>query len=121
MIPKRIARSAPEYLAASMAPMMAFIEGIASPLVFILSMSTEGLIRLLGLHRTRQEDVTEEELQSLIVEGEKAGVIEEEERDMIAARDSSADSAMRLGISSPSTSDRKVVKAMTRPKAMAGA
>ena len=99
LIPKRIALSAPESLASIMAPMMAFIEGIASPLVLVLRMSTEGIIRLLGLHRTRQEDVTEEELQSLIVEGEKAGVIEEEERDMIQ-------SVMRLG-------DRSVKAIMT--------
>lgn len=99
LIPKRIALSAPEALAAIMAPMMALIEVVASPLVFILRMSTEGLIRLLGLHRTRQEDVTEEELQSLIVEGEKAGVIEEEEREMIQG-------VMRLG-------DRSVKAIMT--------
>ncbi len=43
--------------------------------------------------------MTEEELQSLIVEGEKAGVIEEEERDMIQ-------SVMRLG-------DRSVKAIMT--------
>jgi len=99
LIPKRIALSAPETLAAIMAPMMAMIEVVASPLVIVLRMATEGIIRLLGLHRTRQEDVTEEELQSLIVEGEKAGVIEEEERDMIQ-------SVMRLG-------DRSVKAIMT--------
>jgi putative hemolysin len=82
-----------------MAPVMALIETTASPLVWLLRFVTEGFIRLLGLHRTRQEDVTEEELQSLIVEGERAGVIEEEERDMIQ-------SVMRLG-------DRSVKAIMT--------
>jgi putative hemolysin len=99
LIPKRIALSAPEALASIMAPFMRLIEMVASPLVFILRMSTEGMIRLLGLNRTRQEDVTEEELQSLIVEGEKAGVIEEEEREMIQG-------VMRLG-------DRSVKAIMT--------
>jgi putative hemolysin len=99
LIPKRIALTAPEPLAAVMAPVMALIETIASPLVWLLRTITEGMVRLLGLHRTRQEDVTEEELQSLIVEGEKAGVIEEEERDMIQ-------SVMRLG-------DRSVKAIMT--------
>ena len=83
LIPKRVALSAPEPLAALMAPAMALIETTTSPLVWFLRTVTEGMVRLLGLHRTRQEDVTEEELQSLIVEGEKAGVIEEEEREMI--------------------------------------
>lgn len=90
LIPKRIALSAPERLASLMAPLMAFTETISSPLVWVLRTVTEGIIRLLGLHRTRQEDVTEEELQSLIVEGERAGVIEEEEREMIQG-------VMRLG------------------------
>jgi putative hemolysin len=99
LIPKRIALSAPEPLAALMAPVMAFIETIASPVVWLLRTITEGLVHLLGLHRTRQEDVTEEELQSLIEEGEKAGVIEEEEREMI-------EGVMRLG-------DRSVKAIMT--------
>src|SRR5262245_9630377 len=99
LIPKRIALSAPEPLAALMAPVMSFVETIASPVVWLLRTVTEGIVRLLGLHRTRQEDVTEEELQSLIEEGEKAGVIEEEEREMI-------EGVMRLG-------DRSVKAIMT--------
>jgi putative hemolysin len=99
LVPKRIALSAPEPLAALMAPVMALIETMASPLVWLLRTITEGLVRLFGLHRTRPEDVTEEELQSLIAEGEKAGVIEEEEREMI-------EGIMRLG-------DRSVKAIMT--------
>ncbi|HVY88771.1 MAG TPA: hemolysin family protein [Hyphomonadaceae bacterium] len=99
LIPKRIALSSPEPLAAVMAPLMAFIETIFRPVVWVLRTVTEGVIRLMGLHRTRQEEVTEEELQTLIVEGEKAGVIEEEEREMI-------EGVMRLG-------DRSVKAIMT--------
>ena len=99
LIPKRLALASPELLASAMAPMMAFMEVAASPVVWLLRTVTEGVVRLLGLDRTRQEDVTEEELQSLIVEGERAGVIEEEERDMIQ-------SVMRLG-------DRSVKTIMT--------
>ena len=99
LIPKRIALAAPEPMAAAMAPLMALIERGASPVVWLLRTATEGVLRLLGLNRTRQEDVTEEELQSLIVEGEKAGVIEEEEREMIQG-------VMRLG-------DRSVKTIMT--------
>jgi len=99
LIPKRIALSAPEPLAALMAPAMALIATATSPLVWFLRTVTEGVVRLLGLHRTRQEDVTEEELQSLIDEGAKVGVIEEEEREMI-------EGVMRLG-------DRSVKAIMT--------
>ncbi|MDZ4760174.1 MAG: hemolysin family protein [Alphaproteobacteria bacterium] len=99
LIPKRIALSAPEPLAASMAPVMALMEIGSSPLVWLLRTTTEGIVRLLGLHRTRQEDVTEEELQSLIDEGAKVGIIEDEEREMI-------EGVMRLG-------DRSVKAIMT--------
>jgi putative hemolysin len=99
LIPKRIALAAPEPLAALMAPAMALIETMTQPLVWVLRAVTEGVVRLLGLHRTRQEDVTEEELQSLIDEGAKVGVIEEEEREMI-------EGVMRLG-------DRTVKAIMT--------
>jgi len=99
LIPKRIALAAPEPLAAAMAPVMALIERAASPLVWMLRFITEGFLTIFGLNRTRQEDVTEEELHSLIVEGEKAGVIEEEEREMIQG-------VMRLG-------DRSVKTIMT--------
>lgn len=99
LIPKRLALASPEALAALMAPFMSLTASLASPLVSLLKAVTEGMVRLLGLHRTRQEDVTEEELHSLIVEGERAGVIEEEEREMI-------EGVMRLG-------DRSVKAIMT--------
>ena len=98
LIPKRIALAAPEPLAAMMAPMVALIETVASPLVWLLRTITDGFVKFLHLDRKRQ-DVTEEELQSLIDEGAEAGVIEEEEREMI-------ESVMRLG-------DRSVKAIMT--------
>ena len=99
LIPKRIALAAPEPLAALMAPAMALIETMTSPVVWVLRAVTEGVVRLLGLDRARQEDVTEEELQSLIDEGAKVGVLEMEEREMI-------EGVMRLG-------DRSVKAIMT--------
>jgi putative hemolysin len=99
LVPKRLALAAPEPMAAAMAPLMALIARVASPLVWLLRTVTEGILSILGLNRTREEDVTEEELQSLIEEGEKAGVIEEEEREMI-------EGVMRLG-------DRSVKAIMT--------
>jgi putative hemolysin len=99
LIPKRIALAAPEPMAVIMAPVMALMETAASPLVWMLRTLTDGVVRILGIARTRQEDVTEEELQSLIDEGAKVGVIEEEEREMI-------EGVMRLG-------DRSVKAIMT--------
>jgi putative hemolysin len=90
LAPKRLALVAPEAIAATVAPGMTFVAKISAPLVWLLKASTAGLLRLLGLHRVRQADVTEEEIHSLIEEGQSAGVIEPEEREMIAG-------VMRLG------------------------
>lgn len=83
LVPKRIALAAPESFAAAVAPMMTILAKVAAPAVWLLRGSTEGLIRLVGIHRTSQSEVTEEELHSLIEEGAKAGVLETEEREMI--------------------------------------
>ena len=86
-------------MAAVMAPLMALIERAASPLVWLLRLVTEASSPCSASTGPAKEDVTEEELHSLIVEGEKAGVIEEEEREMIQG-------VMRLG-------DRSVKTIMT--------
>lgn len=99
LVPKRIAMSAPESIAGVMAPFMALLATVSSPLVWLLKTSTDAVLRLFGLHRARQADVTEEEIHSLIEEGHEAGLIESEEREMIAG-------VMRLG-------DRSVRAIMT--------
>jgi putative hemolysin len=90
LVPKRIALTAPEAIAGFVAPLMAVLAKASGPLVWLLKASTEGLLRVLGLHRMKQSDVTEEEIHSLIEEGHSAGLIEPEEREMIAG-------VMRLG------------------------
>ncbi|MGD9979966.1 MAG: hemolysin family protein [Hyphomonadaceae bacterium] len=83
LLPKRVALLAPEAIAAFVARPMARLAQLASPLVWLLKASTDGLLRFAGLHRPRQSDVTEEEIHSLIDEGHSAGLIEPEEREMI--------------------------------------
>lgn len=103
LAPKRVALLAPEAIAGLIAPPMSVLARVSAPLVWVLKASTEGLLRLLGLNRTRQAEVTEEEIHALIDEGHSAGLIEPEEREMIAG-------VMRLG-------DRTVRAIMTpRPE-----
>lgn len=90
LAPKRIALTAPEALAGAMAPPMAILATISGPFVWLLKSSTDTLLTVLGLNRTKQIDVTEEEIHSLIDEGHTAGLIKTEERQMIAG-------VMRLG------------------------
>ena len=90
LVPKRIAMTAPEAIAGLMAPAMAMLATASSPVVWVLKASTNGLLTVLGLNKAKQADITEEEIHSLIEEGHSAGLIEPEERLMIAG-------VMRLG------------------------
>ena len=90
LVPKRIALTAPEAIAGAMAPPMALLATFSAPVVWALKSSTDTLLTVLGLNRTKQIDVTEEEIHSLIEEGHTAGLIETEERQMITG-------VMRLG------------------------
>jgi putative hemolysin len=57
---------------------MSFLSILASPGVWLLSASTEVVLRLLGARRSEDPPVTEQEFEALLEEGERAGVFEEE-------------------------------------------
>jgi len=83
LVPKRLALRDPESVSAIVAPAMLFFSKIFSPLVRMLSFSTETVLRLLGVKPMEEQFVTEEEIQLLIDQGTQAGVFEESEQDMV--------------------------------------
>lgn len=83
LVPKRIALTHAERIAARVAGPMHTISRLASPLVRLLSASTEGLVRLLRIGRTTEPPVTEEEISALLRLGTEAGVFEEQEQDLV--------------------------------------
>ncbi len=83
LVPKRIALIAPEAIATVMAPPMALISQLAFPVVWLLRISTDGLLSLLGLAGIRQDPVTEEEIHAILDEGATSGVIDLEEQRMM--------------------------------------
>lgn len=99
LVPKQIALRNPENIAVKIAPTMTVMAKIASPLVSFLDVSGRAALRILGYHPQTEHRVTDEEIRTLISEAESAGVIEPEERAMIAG-------VMRLG-------DRSVRAVMT--------
>lgn len=99
LVPKRLALSSPERVAASVATPMNRLSRLASPLVGLLSSSTNLVLRLLGVRPSREPPVTEEEIKVMIEQGKVAGVFAEVEQDMIEA-------VFRLG-------DRRVGTIMT--------
>ena len=83
LIPKRVALRNPEAVAALIARPMLLLSRAAAPFVWLLGVSTDGLLRLLGLAGGREETVTEEEVRSMISEGTLAGIFDPREKEMI--------------------------------------
>jgi magnesium and cobalt exporter, CNNM family len=84
LVPKRLALQNPERVASLVAPTMSVISRVAQPIVRVLALSTDGVLRLLGVDVSQTADpVTEEEIKLLIDQGAQAGVFDIAERDMV--------------------------------------
>lgn len=83
LVPKRIALLAPERIASAVAVPMNLISLITTPFVWLLSLSTRTVLRLLRLDGTDGGKVTEEEIRMLVAESHEQGVIDVDERNMI--------------------------------------
>jgi putative hemolysin len=83
LVPKRLALNSPERIASMVASPMKALSGIALPVVWILSHSSNLVLRILGVKPSTEPPVTEEEIKLLIEQGTQTGVFEEVEQDMI--------------------------------------
>lgn len=83
LVPKRIAMSHAEAIAMRVSLPMALLAKVGTPIVVVLRVSTEGLLRLLGVRHTAENRITEEEIKVMIAEGAEAGVFMQQERHMI--------------------------------------
>ncbi|MFY2764097.1 hemolysin family protein [Arenimonas sp. MALMAid1274] len=83
LVPKRIALLAPEKFASGVSLPMSWVSKIAAPFVWLLSLSTRTILRLLGLNQGSDNQVSEEEIRLLVAESHEQGVIDSDERNMI--------------------------------------
>lgn len=83
LAPKRIALSNPERIASLVARPMRLLSKVAAPAVRLLSLSTDGIVRLFGVRETGGPPVTEQEIRILMRQGTEAGVFEATEHDMV--------------------------------------
>lgn len=82
LVPKRIALQYAERLARIVGPPLDFFAGLMRPVVWLLSVSTNGVVRLLGMDpNARAEEMSEEELRG-IVEGHEG--LEENEKQILS-------------------------------------
>jgi len=85
LVPKRLALHNPERIATLMAAPMRLLSRLTSPLVRLLSFSSNLVLRLLGAKPSNEPPVTEEEIKVMIEQGTQAGVFVEAEQDMVQA------------------------------------
>lgn len=83
LVPKRVALNDPEGIAMSVAGLMSRVSVIATPLVKLLSFSTEGLLQLIGARKSDEPSISEEEINSLLQQGADAGVFEASEQAIV--------------------------------------
>lgn len=84
LVPKQIALNNAERIACAVAPFMALLARLASPLVWVLDASSQLLLRLLPHSRQAHVGVSDEEIHLVLREAAQAGVVEHAEREMIA-------------------------------------
>lgn len=84
LAPKRIAMQVPEKVSFKVVGILLFIAKITKPFVKVLSVSTNGVVRLLGFDpNADEENVTEEEIRMMVDVGGEKGVIEDSQKEMI--------------------------------------
>src|SRR5690606_41730933 len=82
LVPKRIGLAIPEKFAAIVAFPMNILSKVVAPFVWLLSVATDGIVRMLNI-RTSQNAVTEEEIKALVDEGADTGAIEHIEHEIV--------------------------------------
>ncbi len=102
LVPKSLALRNAEGIACSVAPIMVVLSKVAAPAIWLLDASTRFVFRLFGQSTESANRVTDEEIRTIIVEAEHAGVLESGEREMIAGVMRLADRAV-IGLMTPRT------------------
>jgi putative hemolysin len=82
LLPKRIGLARPEKIAKLSSRPMRVVSWITYPFIWLLTRSTNLLVKLFGLKSTDNQ-VTEEEIKAMISEGTEHGAIEEAEQEII--------------------------------------
>jgi putative hemolysin len=82
LVPKRIALSNPEKIAASVVNPIRLFSFLFYPLERFLTWSSDGILKLLGIKPNQDPPVTEEELKVMLREGRDAGVFHEVEQNL---------------------------------------
>jgi putative hemolysin len=104
LLPKRVGLTYPESIAKLVALPMKYISIITAPFIWLLTVSTDGLMKIFNIRPTADGKVTEEEIKAIIKEGTEGGEVQEIEHDIM-------ERVFHIG-------DRKVNSLMTHRKSV---
>jgi putative hemolysin len=83
LVPKRIGLTMPEKISKILAYPMYAISIVAAPFIWLLTFTTDLLLRLFHIKKSGGGDITEEEIKALIQEGTESGTVQEIEQDIV--------------------------------------
>ncbi|MFT5754463.1 MAG: putative hemolysin [Flavobacterium sp.] len=83
LLPKRIGLNHPEGIAKALAIPMRFMSKVTMPFIWLLTISTEFLLKVLQIKPSAGGKVTEEEIKAIIKEGTEGGEVQEIEQDIV--------------------------------------
>jgi len=83
LVPKRIGQLYPEPVARLVSRPMAWLARAAGPFVKLLSATTQAMLKILRIDTTQTRGMTQEEISHSLEEGVDAGIIEEQEHQMV--------------------------------------
>lgn len=83
LVPKRLAYNNPEGIASVISRPMHFFSIIARPVVAILSLSTDAVLKLMGITKKEETPVTEAEIKKMLTQGAEMGAFEKEEPELV--------------------------------------
>jgi len=104
LLPKRIGLNHPEGIAKAVAIPMKMMSTITAPFIWLLTITTDFLLKILMIKPTADGKVTEEEIKAIIKEGTDHGEVQEIEQDIV-------ERVFHIG-------DRKVNSLMTHRKSV---
>jgi putative hemolysin len=83
LVPKQLALKNPEAIAVRVAPAITLLSKVATPVLWLLNLSGNCLLRVLGQSPGFERRVTDEDILTLVKEGESLGLLHASEREMI--------------------------------------
>ncbi len=84
LVPKRMAMKKAESISLGLSSLVSFISKLFAPIVFLLTVSTNAVLRMFGIDpKDTEEEVSEEDIRMMVDSASEQDAIDEEEKELI--------------------------------------